>query len=65
MVHDISDDACQIFGGRAITATGMGRHIEALQRAYKVFAIPGGSEEVMADLGVRQAIKKFPTDARL
>lgn len=36
MLHDVSDDACQIFGGRAITKTGMGRQIETLQRTYKV-----------------------------
>ncbi|SAL99366.1 hypothetical protein, partial, partial [Absidia glauca] len=28
-------------------------------------AILGGSEEIMADLGVRQAMKYFPTGARL
>ncbi|KAI7882476.1 acyl-CoA dehydrogenase NM domain-like protein [Lichtheimia hyalospora FSU 10163] len=65
MMHSVSDDACQIFGGRALTRTGMGRYIEDLQRTYKFNAILGGSEEVMADLGVRQAIKKFPTGARL
>lgn len=36
MMHDVSDDACQIFGGRAITKTGMGRTIETMQRTYKV-----------------------------
>ena len=36
MLHEVSDDACQIFGGRAITKTGMGRQIETLQRTYKV-----------------------------
>ncbi|KAI8984311.1 acyl-CoA dehydrogenase/oxidase [Mycotypha africana] len=65
MLHDVSDDACQIFGGRAITKSGMGRHIETLQRTYKFTAILGGAEEIMADLGVRQAMKKFPTGARL
>lgn len=65
MMHHVSDDACQIFGGRALTPTGMGRYIEDLQRTYKFNAILGGSEEIMADLGVRQAIKKFPTDVRL
>ncbi|CDS13227.1 hypothetical protein LRAMOSA05405 [Lichtheimia ramosa] len=65
MMHHVSDDACQIFGGRALTRTGMGRYIEDLQRTYKFNAILGGSEEIMADLGVRQAIKKFPTDVRL
>lgn len=65
MVHDVSDNACQIFGGRALTVTGMGRYIEALQRTYKCFSIPGGSEEIMAEQGVRQAMKKFPANARL
>ncbi|KAI8876973.1 acyl-CoA dehydrogenase NM domain-like protein [Backusella circina FSU 941] len=65
MLHDVSDDACQIFGGRAITKTGMGRQIETLQRTYKFTAILGGSEEIMADLGVRQAMKYFPNNARL
>ncbi|KAI8972295.1 acyl-CoA dehydrogenase/oxidase [Pilobolus umbonatus] len=65
VLHDISDDACQIFGGRAITKTGMGRTIETLQRTYKFSAILGGAEEVMADLGIRQAMRKFPEGARL
>ncbi|KAG1139093.1 hypothetical protein G6F37_011642 [Rhizopus arrhizus] len=65
MLHEVSDDACQIFGGRAITKTGMGRQIETLQRTYKFTAILGGSEEVMADLGIRQAMKNFPMGARL
>ena len=62
--HDISDEACQIFGGRGITRTGMGRFIEGFQRTYKFGAILGGSEEIMADLGIRQAMKGFP-NARL
>ncbi|KAI9251067.1 acyl-CoA dehydrogenase/oxidase [Sporodiniella umbellata] len=65
VAHDISDDACQIFGGRALTKTGLGRTIEGLQGAYKYFAILGGTEEVMADLGIRQAIKIYPQASRL
>ena len=65
MLHTVADDAVQIFGGRAITKTGMGRYVEMLQRTYKFSAILGGSEEIMADLGVRQAMKSFPKDARL
>jgi alkylation response protein AidB-like acyl-CoA dehydrogenase len=52
----ISDNAAQIFGGRAITRTGMGKFIEDLNRAVKYSAILGGSEEIMADLGVRQSV---------
>jgi alkylation response protein AidB-like acyl-CoA dehydrogenase len=62
---DVSDDACQIFGGRAITRTGMGRKIEAVQRTVKFGAILGGSEEIMADLGIRQAMRMMPKNAKL
>lgn len=61
----VSDEACQIFGGRAITRTGMGNIIENFQRTVKYGAILGGSEEIMADLGVRQALKYFPPHAKL
>lgn len=61
----VNDEAIQIFGGRAITKSGMGHIIEKNQRAVKFDAILGGSEEIMADLGVRQAIKNFPKTARL
>ena len=60
VAHNVSDDACQIFGGRAITKTGMGRFVESFQRTYKFAAILGGSEEIMADLGIRQAMRNFP-----
>ncbi len=61
----VNDHAIQIFGGRAITKKGMGAFIERNQRAVKFDAILGGSEEIMADLGVRQAMKQFPANARL
>merc|ERR1711998_76107 len=55
----ISDEACQIFGGRALTSSGMGKNIENVQRTFKFASILGGSEEIMADLGVRQAMSAF------
>jgi len=61
----IADEACQIFGGRAITKTGMGRIVEEFQRTYKYGAILGGSEEIMADLGIKQALKYFPKNSKL
>jgi alkylation response protein AidB-like acyl-CoA dehydrogenase len=51
---EITDDAVQIFGGRALTTTGMGRFIESAHRTRKFEAVGGGSEEIMGDLGVRQ-----------
>ena len=35
------------------------------QRTAAFDAILGGAEDVLGDLGVRQAIKKMPKDARL
>jgi len=61
----IADDAAQIFGGRALTKTGMGRKISTFLSAVKYGAILAGSEEIMADLGVRQAMKQWPHAARL
>eukprot|EP00455_Lapot_gusevi_P057456 TRINITY_DN97_c0_g1_i1.p2 TRINITY_DN97_c0_g1~~TRINITY_DN97_c0_g1_i1.p2 ORF type:complete len:217 (-),score=101.56 TRINITY_DN97_c0_g1_i1:260-910(-) len=58
--ESVADHAAQIFGGRAITKSGMGRIVEGFGRTVKYGAILGGSEEIMADLGVRQAMKKMP-----
>ncbi|GAA6034796.1 hypothetical protein JCM8097_009303 [Rhodosporidiobolus ruineniae] len=57
---DIADAAVQIFGGRGITQTGMGSFIENFRRNQKFDALLGGAEEVLADLGVRQASRKMP-----
>ncbi|KAL1983262.1 hypothetical protein VTN96DRAFT_360 [Rasamsonia emersonii] len=57
---EIADLATNIFGGRGLTQTGMGRVIEMFNRTYKFDAILGGTEEILADLGVRQAMKDFP-----
>ncbi|KAI7937667.1 hypothetical protein MJO28_015214 [Puccinia striiformis f. sp. tritici] len=54
VAHEVADEAVQIFGGRGISATGMGRFVEAFQRTYKFGSVLGGSEEILFDLGVRQ-----------
>jgi alkylation response protein AidB-like acyl-CoA dehydrogenase len=60
--HEVADEAVQIWGGRGLTRTGMGRVIEMFNRGYKFDAILGGAEEVLSDLGVRQAIKNMPKE---
>mmetsp|Transcript_60303 Transcript_60303/g.152930 ORF Transcript_60303/g.152930 Transcript_60303/m.152930 type:complete len:531 (-) Transcript_60303:458-2050(-) len=50
----VADESVQMFGGRGITRTGMGSGVERFQKTYKYAAILGGSEEVMADLAIRQ-----------
>jgi alkylation response protein AidB-like acyl-CoA dehydrogenase len=63
--HNVADQAVQCFGGRGFTKSGMGRVVETFARTYKAASVYGGSEEIMVDLGVRQAMKFYPADARL
>ncbi|TFK43097.1 peroxisomal acyl-CoA-dehydrogenase [Crucibulum laeve] len=63
--RETAEDATQVFGGRALTTTGMGKLIENYHRTSGFDAILAGAEDVLADLGVRQAIKKMPREARL
>jgi len=61
----VNDGAIQIFGGRALTKTGLGSKLENFQRTYQYGAILGGASSVLATQAIREAIKKFPEDARL
>jgi len=50
-------ESAQIFGGLGYTRGGQGEKVERLNREVRAMAVPGGSEEVMLDLGVRQTTK--------
>ncbi|KAJ3293821.1 hypothetical protein HDU79_011850 [Rhizoclosmatium sp. JEL0117] len=50
-------EASQILGGVSYTKGGLGEKVERIYRDVRGLAIPGGSEEIMLDLGVRQAQK--------
>ncbi len=50
-------EAQQIYGGLSYVKGGLGATVERLGREVRAYAIPGGSEEIMLDLSVRQAIK--------
>lgn len=52
-------EAAQIFGGLAYTRGGQGERVERLYREVRAYAIPGGSEEIMLDLGIRMAAKDY------
>jgi alkylation response protein AidB-like acyl-CoA dehydrogenase len=51
-------EAAHIFGGNSYTRGGQGEKVERLLREVRAFSIPAGSEEIMLDLGVRQAMKR-------
>ncbi|TFK27200.1 acyl-CoA dehydrogenase [Coprinopsis marcescibilis] len=63
--QETATDAVQIFGGRGITRTGMGQFIEHYHRTVPFDAILGGAEDVLGDLGVRQAIRQMPKNSKL
>jgi len=65
MAQETARDAVQIFGGRAITQSGLGRFIEHYHRTIAFDALLGGAEDVLGDLGVRQAMRLIPETARL
>lgn len=50
-------EAAQIFGGLSYTRGGQGEKVERLSREVRAMAVPGGSEEIMLDLGVKQTMK--------
>ncbi|KAA8913003.1 acyl-CoA dehydrogenase/oxidase [Sphaerosporella brunnea] len=50
-------EAVQIFGGIGYTKGGQGAKVERLYRDVRGYAIPGGSEEIMLDLSIRQSMK--------
>lgn len=51
-------EAAHIFGGLSYTRGGQGEKVERMIREVRAFSIPAGSEEIMLDLGVRQAMKR-------
>ncbi|KAH8880325.1 acyl-CoA dehydrogenase NM domain-like protein [Thozetella sp. PMI_491] len=50
-------EASQIFGGLSYSRGGQGGKVERLYRDVRAYAIPGGSEEIMLDLSIRQSIR--------
>ncbi|KIY61838.1 acyl-CoA dehydrogenase NM domain-like protein [Cylindrobasidium torrendii FP15055 ss-10] len=63
--RETAEDATMVFGGRALTQSGMGKYVENFHRTSGYDAILGGTEDILNDLGVRQAIKKLPATSRL
>ncbi|KAI5779337.1 acyl-CoA dehydrogenase/oxidase, partial [Geopyxis carbonaria] len=48
-----------LFGGNGLTRTGQGEVVEKIYREVMGVRVPGGSEDVMLDLGIRELVKGF------
>lgn len=53
----VADESQKILGGLGMTKTGPGAEIEAITRRVPILVIPGGAEDVMLDLGAKEALK--------
>ena len=56
---DCAETAVLVFGGNGYTRTGQGELVEKIYRDVMGARIPGGSEDVMLDLSVRQLVKNY------
>ncbi|KAF2637078.1 short-chain specific acyl-CoA dehydrogenase mitochondrial precursor [Massarina eburnea CBS 473.64] len=59
VLNECAQVAMLLFGGNGYTKSGQGELVERIYREVPGIRIPGGSEDVMLDLGVRQLIKNF------
>jgi acyl-CoA dehydrogenase len=64
VLNECAQTAVLIFGGNGYTRTGQGELVEKIYRDVMGARIPGGSEDVMLDLAIRQLVKNFKKEAR-
>ncbi|GAC74186.1 very-long-chain acyl-CoA dehydrogenase [Moesziomyces antarcticus T-34] len=57
VLEKVVREAVHLLGGMGLTKGGTGERIERIWREVKALTVPGGSEDVMIDLGVRQQLK--------
>ncbi|KAL8839427.1 MAG: hypothetical protein Q9170_001767 [Blastenia crenularia] len=57
--------AVLLFGGNGFTTTGRGEVAERIYREVPGARIPGGSEDVMLDLAVRQLVKNYQSRIKM
>lgn len=59
VLNECAQTAVLLFGGNGYTQGGQGEIAEALYREVNAARIPGGSEDVMLDLAIRQLVKNY------
>ncbi|KAG7283980.1 hypothetical protein NEMBOFW57_010338 [Staphylotrichum longicolle] len=62
---ECADTAVLLFGGNGYTKTGQGQLAEMLYREVMGTRIPGGSEDVLLDLAVRQLVKIYKVQTKM
>ncbi|RWA04539.1 hypothetical protein EKO27_g10565 [Xylaria grammica] len=59
VLHECANTAVLLFGGNGYTRSGQGELVEMIYREVPGARIPGGSEDVLLDLAVRQLVKLY------
>ncbi|KAL2867747.1 acyl-CoA dehydrogenase family protein [Aspergillus lucknowensis] len=62
VLNECAQTAVLLFGGAGFTQRGQGELVEAILRDVPGARIPGGSEDVLLDLSVRQLVKLFKAE---
>ena len=57
IMEQCAREGVQLFGGLGYSRGGQGHRVERLYRDTHAFSLGGGSEEVLLDLSIRQAMK--------
>lgn len=65
VLDDCATTAILLFGGNGFTTTGKGEIAEKIYRDVPGARIPGGSEDVMLDLAVRQLVKNYKNQIKI
>ncbi|KAI9926997.1 hypothetical protein ASPWEDRAFT_55302 [Aspergillus wentii DTO 134E9] len=64
VLNECAQVAVLLFGGSGFTASGQGELVEAIYRDVPGIRIPGGSEDVLLDLAVRQLVKLYKAEEK-
>ncbi|KAJ3548246.1 hypothetical protein NM208_g1109 [Fusarium decemcellulare] len=59
LLGQCAEQAQLLLGGNSVTLTGQGQLVEMISREIYLSRVPGGSEDVLLDLGVRQLLKLY------
>ncbi|EWC48967.1 hypothetical protein DRE_00272 [Drechslerella stenobrocha 248] len=65
VLNECAQCAVLLFGGNGLTRGGQGEVVEKVYREVNVVRVPGGSEDVLLDLGVRQLVKLYQVKTAL
>lgn len=64
VVDECARCAVLLFGGNGYTRTGQGELVEKIYREVPAARVPGGTEDVMFDLAIRQLVKLYQFKTR-